>query len=1005
MKRRILGLLTALALCLALLPPTARAEELPYLSVGGTTVTEENKDNILNDGTCSAEYDAATQTFTIQLNNAHLTEPIQQSRDSFHTKIVLTGDNSITITSSSTYAAIFVGQGTLTISGSGSLTINCNVANCSGISLNQQKDPFNGDVTVQNTGKLTINSYVQSIATPGRITIRNADVEACTHSLYNNPTLGGSTAILIENSTVKATASGSAMPISSSNGTITIDHSVVEATNKNANNQGGNAIWAQDSIAIQNSSQVTANAHYCTLLAGSNSSSGTGIVISDSKVTANSAEDSAIYAYQQIDINHSEVHTTACYFGLATYDSYIHIDNNSTVTAESTEDSAIYTDYREIKISGGSEVTADGALGGIFSKGDLIIDADVTAHGGYGGIRSSEALTFTSGTVEATSDSGNGIFSENTIAINGGTIHAKGGSGAPAILAQCGTADPDLILLTLDENLAEVSGGKVMQKLCTLSDEEGEYELFFASFLPADTTEWDGDLDLPLDEVTITAKSAPVPVSSVTLNKTALALTVGGTETLLATVLPGNATDKTVAWSSSDPAVASVENGTVTALAVGTATVTASAGGKSMDCTVTVTEAPAVVPVSGVTLDRTVLSLTAGETEILTATVQPADATDKTVVWSSSDSGVASVDNSGTVTARMAGTAVITASAGGQTASCTVTVAEPVIPVSAVTLDRTALALTAGETGVLTATVLPDGATDKTVAWSSSDPAVASVDASGAVTAHMAGTAVITASAGGQSAGCVVTVTSPAPPVSPVVPVTPVVPNVPSAPSGPSEPSEPSDPGSSGAPAEPDSPDAPATPGPGTPGPAEPGPGTDAPSFTDVAADSWYAPAVSYVAGNGLMSGMGDGSFAPAQPLTRAMLAQILYNHAGRPAAAGSAFTDVAPGAWYESAVGWASARGIVGGFGGGIFGPGRNITREQLAVMLWRYAGMPSAGGELAFDDAADAGSYALEALRWAVGSGILSGKGGGVLDPKGQATRAEAAQMLMGFLEWQRA
>ena len=162
----------------------------------------------------------------------------------------------------------------------------------------------------------------------------------------------------------------------------------------------------------------------------------------------------------------------------------------------------------------------------------------------------------------------------------------------------------------------------------------------------------------------------PVEVESVTLDRTTLDLTVGDTERLTATVLPEDAADKTVVWSSSDSSVASVADGLVTALAPGTATVTAKAGGKSAECVVTV----GPVEVLSVTLDQTTLDLTVGDTERLTATVLPEDATDKTVVWSSSDQEVATVAD-GLVTALAPGTATVTASAGDRSAECVVTVA------------------------------------------------------------------------------------------------------------------------------------------------------------------------------------------------------------------------------------------------------------------------------------------------------------------------------------------
>ena len=196
-----------------------------------------------------------------------------------------------------------------------------------------------------------------------------------------------------------------------------------------------------------------------------------------------------------------------------------------------------------------------------------------------------------------------------------------------------------------------------------------------------------------------------------------------------------------------------------------------------------------------------------------------------------------------------------------------------------------------------------------------------------------------------------------------------------------------------------------------TPVPEEPndaqkpcGGGEDCPSrgFTDLGSvEAWHHEAVDYVLQSGLMSGYGGGLFGLEDNLSRAQFAQILYNREGKPAATGlGAFTDVAPEAWYAPAIAWAAERGIVSG--GGMFGPDDSITREQLAVMLWRYAGSPAATErELRFTDADKAGGYALEALGWAVENGVLNGYGDGRLDPGGLATRAQAAQMLKNRIE----
>ncbi|MBO4625511.1 MAG: Ig domain-containing protein [Bacteroidales bacterium] len=241
------------------------------------------------------------------------------------------------------------------------------------------------------------------------------------------------------------------------------------------------------------------------------------------------------------------------------------------------------------------------------------------------------------------------------------------------------------------------------------------------------------------------------------MNKTDLILTEGGSEMLTATVKPDDATDKTVTWSTSDATVATVENGKVTALKAGSAVITAKAGDKTATCKVTVNAK--VIAVTSITLSKPELVLTEGESETLTATVKPDDATDKTVTWSTSDATVATVEN-GKVTALKAGSAVITAKAGEQSATCSVTVDAKVIAVTSITLSKSELVLTEGESETLTATVKPDDATNKSVTWSTSDATVATVE-NGKVTALKAGSAVITAKAGEQSTTCSVTVKEP----------------------------------------------------------------------------------------------------------------------------------------------------------------------------------------------------------------------------------------------------
>lgn len=241
---------------------------------------------------------------------------------------------------------------------------------------------------------------------------------------------------------------------------------------------------------------------------------------------------------------------------------------------------------------------------------------------------------------------------------------------------------------------------------------------------------------------------------SISLNKTSLRLEKGASETLQATVLPENTTDKSIVWSSSDPAVAKVaEDGTVMAIGPGNATICAKTvdGGKQAECAVTV-----IVSVSSLSLNPSMLQLKAGETSALTLTISPEDATERDITWSSSSSSVATVKD-GVVTAVKSGSARITAkSSNGVTATCDVTV---IVPVTGITVNPQSLVLEQYTSGNITATVLPSGATDKSVTWKSSDTSIATVS-NGTVQALTPGTVDITATTvdGGYTAKCSVTV-------------------------------------------------------------------------------------------------------------------------------------------------------------------------------------------------------------------------------------------------------
>lgn len=180
---------------------------------------------------------------------------------------------------------------------------------------------------------------------------------------------------------------------------------------------------------------------------------------------------------------------------------------------------------------------------------------------------------------------------------------------------------------------------------------------------------------------------------------------------------------------------------------------------------------------------------------------------------------------------------------------------------------------------------------------------------------------------------------------------------------------------------------------------------TPAVGYRDVAAGDWFSKAADYVTAKGIMSGY-NGSFMPNTALNRGMIAQILYNLGGGNRVSSQTFPDVSTSDWYADAVAWVSSKGVMSGYGSGLFGAEDAITREQLAVTLYQYASVmgydTTAETNLsAFVDGDSASNWAMSAMRWAVASGLLSGKSGGRLDPQGMATRAEVAAVLMNFVE----
>lgn len=261
----------------------------------------------------------------------------------------------------------------------------------------------------------------------------------------------------------------------------------------------------------------------------------------------------------------------------------------------------------------------------------------------------------------------------------------------------------------------------------------------------------------------VTVKSSNVSVSRISLNYSSLRMEEGDTEQLSADIYPSNATNRKVNWSSSNNSVALVSsNGKVTAISAGTATITcraADGSGAYDDCKVSVESA--TVYVTNIVLNKATSTLNVGETLQLEPSISPSDATNKNVSWTSDDTSVATVSNSGLVTAKSAGKAIITCKAkdgSGKKATCSISVKEQVEPIS-ISLSDSKVTMTEGTTFKLTVTIAPLDASDEKVTWMSDNSAIVSVDDDGLLTANSIGAAnIIVTTSNNLAAVCAVNV-------------------------------------------------------------------------------------------------------------------------------------------------------------------------------------------------------------------------------------------------------
>ena len=969
----------------------------------GNVITEgadENNYNVMWDGSTLTLRNATIQQAEEYGNSRESMAIYRQSGD---LAIALVGENTVDApgNGSASSCGINLGGGSLTINGEenasllvfGGPTTN---GNSCGIYARGTITIDSGTVTV--TGE-SASAASYGICAGGAVTINDGSVTATSGEAGGNSIgIYTSGSVTIEDGTVIATGESAAAASYGIDavGTVTIENGTVNATSGKA---GGNSvgIYTLNSVTI-NGGDVTATAGDAVGSSyGINTANiSTSIIVNGGTVTATSGEaygDScAIFAESQTSASAASSSVTI---------------NGGTVTARAgnavgrgwyscgikIEGFLTITDGTVIAVAGDAIGAGTKASCGIFSfKNVAISDGDVTGIGGTGeyswGIACNDILTIKGGTVVgkggplagANIQYSAGINGMGKVEISGGTVTGTGGdteAGDSFGICTGDTTSYNVVTVSIKDATVTATGGTAtngkssgISATNTRADvevtienaavtttggaaEQGSYGILAEttgtavdvtingnSVVRANMT---GEEDVdgePISGETIKQENSIVfengegtVYGDVTLQEN---LTVGANESL---TIPQGATLTIPSGVTVNNSGVITNEGTID----NQGTLTIEPGG-NLAGNGNVTGNQATYKVTGVTLNRSNLSLTAGGTAWLRAAVQPDNAANKNVTWRSSDTSVATVDQNGVVTAVAPGTAVITATTqdGNHTAACAVTVRPDIPPANpnyritveatqggTVTADPTAAK--AGTT--VTLTPVPDrGYQVGTVAVTDrfGDPVAVTEQADGTYTFVMPN---------GQVTVTVTFAEAPLP-------------------------------------------------------------------FPDVTEGDWFYDAVRYAYETGLMDGVGDNLFAPNSQTTRAQLVTILHRLAGQPEPGGdSGFADVETGTWYTDAVAWAAANGIVNGTTDTTFAPGEDITREQLVTVLYRYAESKgydvSASADLSgYPDADQVQDYAQPAMAWAVAEGIVEGMDG-TLNPAGNASRAQIATILMRFCE----
>lgn len=463
-----------------------------------------------------------------------------------------------------------------------------------------------------------------------------------------------------------------------------------------------------------------------------------------------------------------------------------------------------------------------------------------------------------------------------------------------------------------------------------------------------------GPLDLPSSSIT-----------GLELEPAVIKLAQGGTAQLTAAVIPADATNQDVTWSSSDRGIAAVnDSGLVTGVSAGTADITAAAAENpavTKTCTVTVTDSQVAVAdghvaVTGIALDYPSLTLVEGKEQRLSALIKPYDATKTDIVWDSDKPAVAAVDSGGLVTAKTTGAARITATTaeGSFTAVCDVKVVSTAAPLTKIKLNVNSCNLKINDTKQLTVTLTPSDTTEAAIFWSSDQAAVATVDTQGLVRAIREGKTVIRAmnADGSVSDSCFVTVLKEDGSPSAAAPVI---------------------------------------------------------LLTDIAG-SWAQKNIEQMVEFGVLSGYPDGTFLPKKTVTRAEFVTMTVKTLEKLERVNGGF-DSGPAPFGDTAHSWAKdyiskavACGFVEGYSATEFGPDDEITREQMAAMIVKAFALPAAASQNNFVDQAAISPWARDAVAAIAASKIMGGTTGDTgnkFAPKDKATREEAAAVLCRVLQ----